>query len=259
MELLSVTERRNMIVEILNEKGKVSVNDLSDRFGVSGVVIRTDLSELEKKGLLTRIHGGAITSYKAYYDMSLVQRSNTNAREKKAIGKTVRDMIKDNDTIMMNAGTTPLFVMREIMDKKVTIVTNSIALALEGARNPNFKIILLGGDVDSNYQFTHGVSAIKSMEPYTADLLILSVDGIEPSGGISTFYHQEAEICRYMIKHARRTIVVADFSKIGRTAFAEIDDVDKIDMLVTSEGADSNCLAKLKGQDIDIVIAKDNG
>ncbi|MBO5305139.1 MAG: DeoR/GlpR transcriptional regulator [Clostridia bacterium] len=258
MELLSVTERRNVIVEILNDKGKVSVNELSERFGVSGVVIRTDLSELEKKGLLTRIHGGAITSYKAYYDMSLVQRSNTNAHEKKAIGKAVHDMIKDNDTIMMNAGTTPLFIMREIMDKKVTIVTNSIALALEGARNPNFSIILLGGDVDSNYQFTYGVSAIKSMEPYTADLLIMSVDGIEPAKGISTFYHQEAEICRYMIKHARRTAVVADFSKIGRTAFAEIDGVDKIDTLVTSEGADPACLSSLKNRNIEIIIAKDN-
>jgi DeoR family fructose operon transcriptional repressor len=258
MELLTVTERRNMIVEILNESGRVNVNDLSERFGVSGVVIRTDLSELEKQGLLTRVHGGAITSYKAYYDMSLVQRSNTNAKEKTAIGKTLHDMIKDNDTIMMNAGTTPLFIMREIMDKQITIVTNSIALALEGAKNPNFKIILLGGDVDSNYQFTYGVSAIKSMEPYTADLLIMSVDGIAPSGGISTFYYQEAEICRYMIKHARRTVVAADYSKIGRTAFAEIENVDTVDTIVTCGNIDAAMLESLKNQNVEVIIAKEN-
>ena len=258
MELLTVTERRNMIVEILNENGRVNVNDLSERFGVSGVVIRTDLSELEKQGLLTRVHGGAITSYKTYYDMSLVQRSNANAKEKKSIGMTLHDIIKDNDTIMMNAGTTPLFIMREIVDKQITIVTNSIALALEGAKNPNFKIILLGGDVDSNYQFTYGVSAIKSMEPYTADLLIMSVDGIEPEGGISTFYYQEAEICRYMIKHARRTIVAADYSKIGRTAFAEIDNIDKIDTLVTCGNADASILERLRKKNVDVIIAKES-
>lgn len=257
MSLLTMIERRNNILEILNEYGRVNVNELSKRFGVSGVAIRADLSELEKQGLLTRVHGGAITSYKSYYDMSLVQRSNANAYEKKCIAKEIDKMIKDNDTIMMNAGTTPLFVMREIAEKKVTIVTNSIALALEGAKNPNFKIILLGGDVDNDYQFTYGVSTLKSLEQYTADVLIMSVDGIDPTRGISTFYYQEAEICRYMIRHARKTIVAADYSKIGRIAFAEIDDISKVDAVVTSDNADSSCLNKLKNKNIEIIVAKE--
>lgn len=257
MTAMTVTERRNHIMEMLNENGRVNVNELSERFGVSGVAIRTDLTELEKQGMLTRVHGGAITSYKFYYDMSLVQRSNTNAKEKKNIAKRINKLIKDNDTIMMNAGTTPLFVMREIAEKKVTIVTNSIALALEGAKNPNFKIILLGGDVDSNYQFTYGVSTIKSLEQYTADVLIMSVDGIESDRGISTFYHQEAEICRYMIRHTNKIIIAADYSKIGRTAFAEIDEINKVDVVVTSENADPESLEKLRKKNIEIIVAND--
>ncbi len=256
MAVLTVTERRNKIIELLSESGKVNVNELSEMFGVSGVVIRTDLTELEKMGLLSRVHGGAITSYKSYHDMSLVQRFNTNAPEKECIAKKINEMVKDNDTIMMNAGTTPIFVMRALYEKKVTIVTNSIALALEGAKNSNFKIILLGGDVDSNYQFTYGVSVIKYLEKYTADMFILSVDGIEADKGISTFYYQEEEICRHMIENSRRTIVVADYSKIGRTAFAEIGEIDKIDILVTSINADSAHLEKLKSKNVEIIIAK---
>ncbi|MBP3360740.1 MAG: DeoR/GlpR transcriptional regulator [Clostridia bacterium] len=253
---LTATERRNKIIEILNENSRVNVNELSLRFGVSSVAIRADLSELERQGMLTRVHGGAITSYKSYYDMSLVQRSNTNAREKKQIAAKINEIIKDSDTIIMNAGTTPIFVMREIADKRVTIVTNSIALALEGAKNPDFKIILLGGDVDTDYQFTYGVSALKALEQYTADILILSVDGIDAVRGISTFYHQEAEICRHMIKHAQRTIVAADYSKIGRSAFAKIDDINTVDVIVTSSNADNSCLAKLRNKNIEVIVAE---
>lgn len=250
---LTVKERRNKIIELLNENGRVNVSELSVLFNISSVIIRTDLSELEKQGLLSRVHGGAITSYKSYYDMSFLQRLNTNAAQKKAIAEKVSELIKDYDTIIMNAGTTPIYVMRAISEKKVTIVTNSIALALEGAQNPNFKIILIGGDVDSNYQFTYGVSAMKALEPYTADLFIMSVDGIDLHKGISTFYHQEAEICKCMMQKCNRTIVVADHSKIGRAAFAEISDLSRIDTIVTDYCADNGVPQKLRKKGINVI------
>ena len=257
MEILTVSERRNKIIDLVAEEGRVSVNRLSRLFGVSSVAIRQDLTELDKQGMLTRVHGGAVTSYKSYYDMSLVQRSNTNAKEKKEIAVKINEMINDKDTLIMNAGTTPIFVMREIKDKHVTIITNSISLALEGAKNPNFKIILLGGDVDPEYQFTYGTSVIKSLEQYNADMLILSIDGIDAAHGISTFYHQEAEICRYMIDAAKRTIVAADYSKLNRVAFTKIDNLTKIQTLVTSHAADPNLLKKLRSKGIDVIVGSD--
>lgn len=253
---LTLQERRNKIIELINENGRVNVNELSKLFNISSVVIRTDLSELEKQGLLSRVHGGAITSYKSYYDMSFMQRLNTNSNEKNAIAKKISEMVKDCDTFIMNAGTTPIYVMRAIGDKKVTIVTNSIALALEGAQNPNLKIILIGGDVDSNYQFTYGISAMKELEQYTADMFIMSVDGIDLGKGISTFYYQEAEICKYMMNQSRRTIVAADHSKIGRTAFAGISDLSRVDTIVTDSAADKTVLEKLRKKDIEIEIAE---
>lgn len=256
MEILTVTERRNKIIELLNENGKVNVNELSNMFGVSGVAIRTDLSELEKQDLLTRVHGGAITTYKSYYDMNFVQRANTNAKEKECIANHIATMIKNNSTIMMNAGTTPIFVMRALKDKKVTIVTNSIALALEGAKNHNFKIILLGGDVNSDYQFTYGVTALKSLEQYSADVFIMSVDGIDATKGVSTFYYQEAEICNSMIEHSKKTIITADYSKFGRCAFANIGSLTNIDAIVTNENPNAGVLNNLYDKKVKIIIAK---
>lgn len=255
MRQYSVQERRDKIIDILNEKGRVYVNKLSELFEVSSVVIRTDLAELERLDLLSRVHGGAITSYKSYCDMNLIQRSNINLKEKNDIAQKVKDLVKDHDTLMMNAGTTPLFVMRAIMDKKVTIVTNSIAMALEGAKNPNFKIILLGGDVDPDYQFTYGFSALKELSQYSASTLILSVDGIDTKDGISTFYYHEAEICRKMISRSNRVIIAADNSKIGRTAFSQIDSLQSVDVIVTNKKASEEQLDSLKAKGIEIIIA----
>lgn len=251
---ITVTERRNKILDLINENGRVSVNELSKLFNVSVVVIRTDLSELERQGLLARVHGGAITSYRSYYGMSLMQRLNTNIDEKKAIAEKLSTLVKDSDTLIMNAGTTPIYVMRALESKKITIVTNSVALALEGAQNPNFKIILIGGDVDADFQFTYGISAMKELERYCADLFIMSVDGIDINKGISTFYYQESEICKCMMERCSRTVVAADHSKIGRTAFAKISDLSRVDTIVTDSAADKSSLDKLRKKGIEIIV-----
>lgn len=255
MQDLTLQERRNAILELLQEKGRVKVGELSRFFGVSEVSIRADLAELEERELLCRVHGGAVSSYRSYYNMSLAQRMKANSAEKIAIAKKISNLIKDNETIIMNAGTTLLYVMRELKDKKLTIVTNSIALALEGAENKNFKIILLGGDVDSAYQFTYGVKTLRLLEQYHADSFLLSVDGIDSEKGFSTFYYQEAEICSKMAERASKTIVAADYTKIGRTAFAEIEMPEPADIIVTNQKASPKYIKRLKEGAAEIVLA----
>ncbi|MDP4132671.1 MAG: DeoR/GlpR family DNA-binding transcription regulator [Bacillota bacterium] len=255
MAEITVQERRNKILELLHRDGKVRVNDLSKTFEVSEVSIRADLAELEEKELLSRVHGGAVSSYKAYYNMSLAQRSAENAKEKYEIAAKTAEMIHDDETLIMNAGTTPIFVMRAISQKKLTIVTNSIALALEGAKHSNLKIILLGGDVDAEYQFTYGTSVLKMLSEYHADKLILSVDGIDKEKGISTFYYQEAEICSKMIEQAKMTIVAADYTKIGRVAFSEIDGLNVMDAMVTNSKAPKEEIKGISKTGVKIILA----
>ncbi len=251
----SVQERRDEILNKLNENGRVHVKKLSEEFGVSGVVIRNDLAELERLDLLSRVHGGAIKSYKSYRDMTLLQRSNTNLQEKTEIAAEISKFVKNHDTLIMNSGTTTLFVLRALWDKNITIVTNSIALAIEGAKNPNFKIILLGGDVDADYQFTYGTSALRELSRYNANLMIMSVDGVDVNDGISTFYYHEAEICQNMMSRSSKVIVAADYSKIGRTAFSNIDSLDEIDVLVTNSKTPDRYIKSLKAKGITVILA----
>ncbi len=238
---MTADERRRKILEILNKNGSTKVRELSKLFETSEVTIRTDLADMESKGLLARVHGGAVSSYKPYYSMNLNQRMSANQEQKELIAKKIAGMIEDNDTIMLNSGTTTLLVFRAIPQHlNLSIVTNSVAIALEGTSNPNFNIILLGGLINSKYQFTFGDDAIKQLKKYHADKLILSVDGIDINNGLSTYYDKESEIARIMLEQSNLRIVAADNSKFNRSAFTKISDLDIVDYIVTNKGIPDN-------------------
>lgn len=255
--MLSLQERHQKILDMLNNQGEVRVNELSRLFEVSEVCIRNDLSELENKGMLSRVHGGAIGAYEPYYNMSLAQRSNTNKEEKDEIAAKIAGMIHDNQSVMMNAGTTPLAVMRKLIGKKnITIITNSIVLALEGSKYKNFKIVLLGGEVDFEYQFVYGALTLKQLDEYYADKFIMSADGIDISGGISTYYDQESEICRKMIKNSKSTIAALDHTKIGRVVLKKFADVNDIDCVVTNSKAPKKELSAMAKSGVEIILTE---
>ncbi len=243
-----VDDRRKKILELINKNGSVRVTELSCLLNISEVTIRTYLADMENKGLLTRVHGGAISSYKPYYSMNINQRISTNQAQKEIIAKKIADMIEDNDTIMLNSGSTTLLVFRSIPENlNLNIVTNSISIALEGATKPNFNIILLGGLINSKYQFTFGDDAIRQLKSYHADKLILSVDGIDSEHGFSTYYDKEVEIDRIMLEQSNINIVAADHSKFNRRAFTKIFDLFACDYIITEDGvpdALKNTLAK---------------
>lgn len=230
-----INDRKKQILELLNKNGTVTVAELSSLFEVSEVTVRNYLTDMESKGLLTRTHGGAISSYKTYYSMNFNQRLAANHQEKEQIAQRISEMIEPDDTIFFNSGTTTLYVFRCLpSDYNLNIVTNSVSIALEASTNPNFNIILIGGSVNSKYQFTHGSSAIKQLEAYHADKVILSVDGIDFENGISTHYNSEATIDAEMIKRADVCILAADHSKLRRNAFVKIADLSVADYIVTA-------------------------
>ena len=232
---MTAEQRKQRILDLLKENDTVRVTNLSRQFGVSEVTIRTDLEDMEKKGLLSRIHGGAVSSYKPYYSMNLNQRLETNQKAKVAIAERVAELIQPNDTVMLNAGTTTLLVFRKFpTNYNLSIVTNSISIALEASGNPNYNVILVGGSVNTKYQFTYGNDAVRQLQKYHADKLILSVDGIDTHQGFTTYYNKEATVAMAMIEQSNCCIIAADRSKFGHSAFAKISDLSVADYIVTN-------------------------
>lgn len=249
-------KRREEIVAMVRAEGKVRVTELSKYYGISEVSVRKDLEILETEGHLARVHGGAVGVEKMYVSMDLSERFKTNAAAKRALASRVAELIEDNDTIMMNAGTTLAYVLRALKGKRnISIVTNSIPNANEAALYSSFHVILLGGELDSKYQFTHGPDAERQIERYHATKCILSVDGISPEAGLTLYYANEAALARKMIESSSSVIVAADGTKLGRSAFARITDVTKIGTLVTCGAEDGEAKAALREMGIRILEA----
>ncbi len=251
---LSIDERRKRIVEKLNSEGKVRVADLSAEFGISEVTIRNDLDGLEKQGFLERVHGGAVSTYRAYYNMDLYERAKTNEAEKRCIGEAVAKLVCPGDTLLVNSGTTTLYVVQSLRDiKNLTVVTNSVAVAQESDRYRNMEIVLLGGNINAQYQFTYGDDTLNQLKKYRVDKLILSVDGVSAEEGISTGFLSEAEVDRQMIRRANKVIIATDYTKIGRVSFANIDPIDSTDYLVTNANAVKSELELISQRNVEIV------
>lgn len=251
---LSIDERRSNIIEILNKDSKVRVNELSERFAISEVTIRNDLDELERQGLLERVHGGAVSTYRTYYNMTFYERAKTNETEKKRIAQEAAKLVCSGDTIMINSGTTSLYVLNFIRDlKNVIIVTNSIAIAQEADRYRNLDIILLGGNINTAYQFTYGEDTISQMKKYRVDKLFLTCDGITAAEGISTGFASEAEVDRQMILRSNNIVLVTDYTKVGRVGFANIASIEDIDYLITNENANKLELLEISRSNVQII------
>lgn len=246
-----INERKQIICRLISENGKVRVSDLKELFSTSEVTIRKDIEELEATGVLERVHGGAVSPSKNYFNLSFHQRKSKNMKEKEAIAKAAANIVSDGDTVFINSGTTTYFLAQELRKrKKLSVVTNSIWVASELSDINGIKVILLGGFYNLTYGFTYGDDAVNKIKTYYTDKCFLSVDGVT-ADNISTYHYEEAEVSRAMTERSNQRIVLADYSKIGKESFAAIKPITEIDLIITNEsvsGENKNWLSETKAE-----------
>lgn len=254
---LKIDIRRNAILDMLKHDGKVYVTQLSESLGVTPVTVRSDLDALERDGYLIRMNGGAVYSKRStekseYVPISLI----TCQKEKETIAKAVSRMIKDGDTLFINSGTTTQFIATELKGlSNLNIVTNSLSVAMTLGGVASFRVILLGGEINSQYGFTYGADAQEKLAHYHADWAILAVDGIGAKSGITTHHAEEAVLDRIMINSSANIIIAADHTKIGRTGFLRVCDCSENIMLVTDKYESSPELENITESGITVIQA----
>ena len=251
---MKIEIRREKILRQLELSGKISVSELSVLLGVTPVTIRSDLSDLEQEGKLLRVQGGAIPVPNAGEGGHSPQ--VVNAERKRAIGEAVTRLVHDGDTLFINSGTTCEQIASALRARKnLNIVTNALKVALVLGSVPSFRVLLVGGEINAQYGFTHGGDAQEQLNRYRADWSILAVDGVSASGGVTTHHAEEALIDRIMSAGSKRTLIVADGSKIGRPGFSRVRECGPGLTLVTDATADRNALEGLREQGVEIVYA----
>ncbi len=254
---LKIDIRRDAILDKLRRDGRVYVSELAESLAVTPVTIRNDLDALEKDGYLVRMSGGAVYSNR---NIEKIDRSDTAEipciKEKEAIAKKIASMIRDGDTIFINSGTTTQLVASELKcHDHLNIVTNSIAVAMALGNVASFRVILLGGEINTKYAFTYGADAQEKLSLYHADWAILAVDGIGAENGITTYHAEEAILDRMMINSATRTLIAADSTKIGRTGFMRVCECGNKITLVTNKNDITDKMSALSEYGVEVIEA----
>jgi DeoR/GlpR family transcriptional regulator of sugar metabolism len=210
-------ERHQRIRALLKTFGKASVERITGDLGVSRETIRRDLLELEAKGEILRVRGGAVL---ADGEPPIGVRVATRVQEKRQIAKRVALLVESGQTIFLDAGSTVSLVAEALSGLSgLTVITNSVDVAtkvggMQGADNGNH-VQLVGGRFHGESGASYGATTIAEIHRYQAHLAILSPVGVDAAYGASSFVLDEAEVARAMSTNARRTVVVADYSKIG--------------------------------------------
>ena len=254
--LTKVDMRRGKILERLKRDEAVSVLPLAEELGVSAVTIRADLSVLEKEGYLIRIQGGAVRRSPVKQESDDINENIAMAEEKLAIARRVSEQIRDGDTVFINSGTTMECVAAALKEhKNLNVVTNALAVALFLGKIHTLRVILLGGEINTLHGFTYGSDAQEQLAHYQADWAILSLDGISDKSGMTTHHAEEANINRMMIAQAKRTLIAADHTKIGRTGFFRFGDVLPGMQLVTDHKVEPQAVAELEHRNVAVIRA----
>jgi DeoR family fructose operon transcriptional repressor len=241
-------ERQEKILEYVNKHEKASTKELSQMFQISLVTIRSDINELDRKGLLLKTHGGAMSLLGKFdFETPSFVKDMINVDAKKKIGEAAASLISDNDVIILDSGTTTLQVANAITKKNITVITNDLKIALVLAEK-GISVIMPGGTVVPNIYAVSGTDTEDFFRRIRANKLFLGVDAIDFDEGISNRTLRDVGVKKTMIDAAKKVIAVCDHSKCGKTVFAMLCKTDRLDMFITDElGSEDRKNLLLKG------------
>lgn len=250
----STVDRRDRIIHIIQNKGSVRVDELSEEFDVSTVTIRNDLDFFEEKGLIHRTYGGALLRNNVYNDPSLEEKQKINMEEKARIGECAAGMVKDGESIILDSGTTTREIALRLKEKKnLTLLTNAINIAVELAGVSRMNVMLTGGVLrDKSYSLV-GPEAEQTIQNYYFDKLFLGVDGLDFNYGLTTSNPQKAQLNRLMVDRSNKVIAVTDSSKFGRHSFSYICDLTPIGTVITDDKISEEYEHGFKKRDISVI------
>ncbi len=252
-------ERRKQILDILSSEGSINTNDLSDRLGVTGATIRTDLRDLEREGAVVRFHGGVRLPEKPRDEVSenYMVRSITNTDLKRRIGKKAASLVGNGDTIFMDASSTAYHMIPFLANTvDVTVITNGINTAIELQRYNNFKsIILIGGMLRPHSGTIEGLMSKEMIKRLSAEYYFVSGNGFSADSGLSGNNFYELELKKNCGEQSRNIVALVDSTKIGDDSSSVFITPNKINYLITDDEISDETADYIRSKGINLLIA----
>ncbi len=247
-------ERLADIAALVGERRAVTVAELSERFDVSPATIRTDLDELERRGLLVRSHGGAVRTDRNSREVSLQVRERSQVEEKNRIGAAAAAMIADGDAIALDSSTTALQIARRIRDRhELTVVTSSLMVALELIDAPSITVVMPGGVLDRDSVSLVGALGTDTLTRCNAGKGFFGVRGLSVDS-LTDVNSYEAELKRSLISVSKEVNVVADSSKWGRVALVSLVPWSAVHRVISDRAAPPAMVAALRARGVEVLL-----
>lgn len=250
-------ERQRRMVEYINQNRTVHLQELALEFGVSEATARRDLDELSRQGAIIRTHGGAMrleksTAYESLYQERITQQQP----EKERIAACAAGMVKNGDTVFIDAGTTTFAIARAIANlDRVTIITNDLFTAAQLQLKPGCTLMVTGGMRRAGFHELVGAVAENFVRFTRADIAFIGVDGIDLMGNVCIANFDELGVKQAMLQTAQRKVIVADHGKVGHAALVRICELKDADALITDDGISTERVKKLRKVAHDIYLA----
>ncbi|MGL4651360.1 MAG: DeoR/GlpR family DNA-binding transcription regulator [Caldilineaceae bacterium] len=249
-------QRRTVILRALEQRGSVTVVDMAERLSVSMMTIRRDLVELEKEGVLRRVHGGAVSARGRAYEPVYPHRAGVMIDEKERIGRAAAELVADGDSIALDVGTTTLELARCLTNRQnMTVVTPSLHVANVFLSQPNVRLVVSGGIARPVEGSLIGELARYAFKRLFVDRVFLGVASVDAQHGISEFNWDDALIKQAMISSAKEVVVLADSSKFSKVAFAHVADFNQFHHLITDREPPEDVRLRLMEAGVQVTIA----
>jgi len=225
--------RQQEILSLARGLGRVGVDELAGRFGVTPQTIRKDLNELCDQRFLSRVHGGAVVS-SGVENLGYEARRFIATDEKRAIGAAAAQLVPNNSSLFINIGTTTEEVARALQDHEgLLVITNNLNVANLLYRHPRIDVIVAGGPVRRSDGGVIGAAAVDFIRQFKVDHAVIGASAIDEDGALLDFDYREVRVSQAIIENARKVVLVADRLKFERTAPIRIGHVSEMDAFVT--------------------------
>ena len=253
---MNITERHQSILQLLQEKGRVDIQELSDLLQVSGVTIRKDLKMLEERNLLFRTKGGGSINNPYASEKPINEKEFINAEQKKKIARAALPLTTETDSIIIGSGTTVYELARCLYPSKhLIVITPALKVALELYNRPHVEVLQIGGLIHQSSASATGSFAELLLENISCDVLFLGADGIDPDFGLSITNLNEASLIQKLIQIAQKVVIMADSSKFGRRGLGRICGLDLVQYIITDSGVPDETVKLLEEKGIKLIVA----
>ena len=252
-------ERHRLIVELLGQRGVMRVNEIAQATRVSRETIRRDLSELERKGILNRSHGGALAASPALpvedSQGSFQQRTLLHSEGKMRVARKALQCLQPGQTIVLDGSSTSWFLARQMPEMTLTVITPSIRILQTLMSRRSLHLVGLGGDFSPTEEAFFGETASRTLREYAVDTLFFSCQGLERDSGLYAGTEAHAALLKQMMLAARQTVALVDGSKLGRTGVARIGGLGELDCLITEKFVDPLLEKEMTWHNVGLQIA----